>query len=370
MKVLHVLPSLNIGGAERLVIDIVRCFKEFKNVSSDLCILYNSYNESLMNEANSVSNEVSVLSNRKRHGGISLIWPLVKLINFNAYDIVHSHCINPSVVVGLSKPFTKKFYHVFTLHDTRILTKAHPIKQFILRKTADKVICISNVVKEEFDALRFNNSIVIKNGIDLSKFQKTRNKPQYRDIFRLVTVARLDIYKKGLDLLVQAISKCKKEGVNIDLDIIGPGELEEIQKLNELIHLYGVEKSIHLLGPRTDINEILGNYDLFILPSRYEGFGLVIIEAMSAGVPVLASNIDGPSEIISNNKDGFLFESEDVNSLTQQIIRLSKDEKLRNTVKDSALRKSLEYSIEKMCEQYYGVYNQLITSARVRKQWI
>jgi glycosyltransferase involved in cell wall biosynthesis len=132
--------------------------------------------------------------------------------------------------------------------------------------------------------------------------------------------------------------------------------------LNSLITKFGLSNQIKLVGLQTDVPKFLAGLDLLVVPSRWEGLGLVILEAGAAGVPVVASQIDGIVEIISHQNNGYLVEAGSVNQLTKGLTdvltAVSSDERLtwainlQKTVKEN-------FSIIKTVEQYQNYYERI-----------
>jgi len=162
--------------------------------------------------------------------------------------------------------------------------------------------------------------------------------------FTVLFVGKI-MYKKGVDLIIEAAKKMK----NCDFWLVGKGNYEEEVKKADLknIKLLGYIKNKHKL------NKIYNKCHCLVLPSRkYKGweelFGIVIIEAMAAGVPVIASDCVGPREIIESKKDGILFEKENLNGLINSIIFFKNDKKLRKKLIKNAYKKITDkYDIKK-----------------------
>ena len=175
------------------------------------------------------------------------------------------------------------------------------------------VFAISKSVKESLQRDYGVESIVVENGIVTANFHKRPLRPAQQPL-RIVQVSRLDHNKKGQDLLIEAVARMK--GL-FTVDFIGDGNsLEYLQSLTERL---GVSSNIRFLGKQTQayIAENLCQYDLFVQPSRYEGFGLTVAEAMAAQVPVLVSAGQGPAEVTCGDTYGWTFENGSVDDLVR-----------------------------------------------------
>jgi glycosyltransferase involved in cell wall biosynthesis len=192
------------------------------------------------------------------------------------------------------------------------------IKRMVYRRAA---ICIgaSRAVGEYFREIGCQNIEIIPNGVDLKKFENLTRKPH--DDFVIITVARLEKVK-GINYLIEAVSRLNLNGTRIILDIIGEGsERRSLENLTERLNL---RDRVRFLGeiPNEQISEYLAGGDCFVLSSLREGFGIVILEAQAAGLPVVASNVGGIPDLVEDGKTGLLVKPEDPDQLAVAINRV------------------------------------------------
>jgi len=175
---------------------------------------------------------------------------------------------------------------------------------------------------------------------------------------RVLAAGRLT-HQKGFDLLIKAwssIPEAQREGWN--LRICGEGDDRPI--LEKLIKKFGLGKEVQLLGQIADITSEYEEADLFVLSSRFEGFGLVILEALSSGVPVVSFDCPaGPSEIIENEVDGVLVPPEDIEGLADAIGSIINDEHKRQLMATAALRDRPQFSEEVVGAQWISLLESL-----------
>ena len=177
------------------------------------------------------------------------------------------------------------------------------------------VFAISNTVQNDLLTRYKIYSTVVFNGILTSNFtQRMATNP--KDIFKILTVSRLEHLKKGQDLLLEAVARIKGQ---VTIDFIGEGT--SLDYLKAKANKLKIENYVHFLGKKTQkyISEHLSNYDLFVQPSRWEGFGLTVAEAMAARLPVLVSEGQGPAEVTCGDKYGWLFINGNINDLKEKI---------------------------------------------------
>jgi len=176
---------------------------------------------------------------------------------------------------------------------------------------------------------RFNNILTIPNFVIRPK----RKKLCFKSVQKLISVGRLNPFK-GLDTMIHAFFHLSLRYPCLKLVIYGEGP--ERKNLQKLIDSFGLQKKIFLSGVTFEIQEILSDSDIFIFPSRYEGFPNALCEAMSVGLPVVASNCSGNVDIVRDGVDGRLFPVDDVNALIQILEELIEDEGQRRMLAKNA----------------------------------
>jgi glycosyltransferase involved in cell wall biosynthesis len=304
MVVTHLIYSLNTGGAEILLVDIAN--EQVSNANVSIVIINANYNKALLSK---IDKRIKVRIINRKDGSRNL-FKIIRL-NFILFklksDVIHCH--NHDIIPLVLHPF--KLRSVLTIHSVNIEKKYF--------KYYRKLFAISLIVKE--DILRRSGipSYLVYNGICTEKFLQKADIPP-GDFFKMVIVSRLDHNIKGQHLVLEALKLLREKGISkINLDLIGSGNSEII--LRELIIEYGLIKQVKFLGlkDRDFIYTHLKDYDLLIQPSLYEGFGLTVVEAMAAKVPVLVSDIDGPMEIIGQGEFGFYFQSGNATNLGEKL---------------------------------------------------
>ena len=166
-------------------------------------------------------------------------------------------------------------------------------------------------------------------------------------------------YQKNFASLIRAFSVVTKRFPEWSLDIFGDGE--ERDYLSSLITDLGLFENIHLMGNCSNIQEIMPRYSLFALSSRFEGFGLVLVEALSCGLPVVSYACPcGPKDIVRDGIDGFLVSPGDESMLAERICQLIEDENLRRKMGAAALERAKEFSFEKVIPMWTTLFEELV----------
>lgn len=175
---------------------------------------------------------------------------------------------------------------------------------------------------------------------------------------RVIAVGRLD-YQKGFDYLIDAWSLVAEKHKDWHLNIFGEGDLRKV--LHNQIEGLGLQNCITLCGRTSDIEKEYAKHSIFVLSSRGEGFGLVLVEAASCGLPLVSFDCpSGPSEIIEDGKNGFLVEKVgDVQTMADRICRLIENESLRRQMGENAKSMVNKFSVDEIKEQWILLLNRL-----------
>ena len=175
---------------------------------------------------------------------------------------------------------------------------------------------------------------------------------------RIISIGRY-AYEKGNDLLLQAWAIIQTKCSDWTLDVYGNGDRTPYQ--NQVLKLNIDPDHCHLFGPTSDVKHEYLNSSIFVLPSRFEGFGLVLIEAMACGVPVVSFDCEnGPRSIITDGVDGFLISPFDVEAFAEKVIMLMKNEDLRKEMGEKARRSVAKYDIDIVGQQWKQLFDELM----------
>ena len=171
---------------------------------------------------------------------------------------------------------------------------------------------------------------------------------------RVIAVGRY-VYQKGFDLLLQAWAKIERQCPDWMLVVYGDGDRAPYE---QMMRNLGIDTSRCLLnGPTTDIQREYVNSSLFVFTSRFEGFGMVLVEAMACGLPVVSFACPcGPKDIVRDGEDGFLVENGNIDELTQQLMKLMVDHRLRTAFARHALQNVQRFNIEQTALRWKSVF--------------
>lgn len=299
------------------------------------------------------------------------LWKGAKLIKQNRYDVINSHFAIPSGLIGiiLSKLFN--IPSVVSLHGGDIYDptkKYSPYKHFYLRKIvsyvmnkSDEVVANSNDTrKRAFEFYNVKREIeVINLGLIRPSFDRVtrKNLELSDDDFLITSIGRL-IKIKGLQYLLQAMHKL--ENKRLKLLVMGDGpEKKTLKMLSKKLGLEGQAEFLGFVGGERKY-QYLSVSDLFVLPSLKEAFGIVFLEAMHCGLPVITTTTGGQTDFLKDGENGFLVPVGDVDALAEKINLLCNDSNLRQKMSNKNRKDVKNFYSEKMAERYEKLFNQTL----------
>jgi glycosyltransferase involved in cell wall biosynthesis len=282
---------------------------------------------------------------------------LSQLVRARGIEIVHAHVARDYPLAALATRRSNARL-VLTRH---VLFPLNQIHKLTLRRTS-RVIAVSHAVAESLysqSIFERQNIVTIHNGIDLAKFTIGDPRKGSSQKLRVGTAGHIAPIK-GLDDFVRAAALVIQNHPNIEFVIAGEdksGSAENRIALERLIGELGVDENVKLIGWVDDMPEFLGTLDLFVSSARTEPFGLAIVEAMAAGVPVVATASEGAREIIDDGRSGRLVPIGDIASLAKAINELMTDENQRHVLAlNAGAVARAQFSLERMVERTVEVY--------------
>ncbi len=227
------------------------------------------------------------------------------------------------------------------------------LRQMLYSRARALVVQTDSVRRQMESIMKGRPIYVIPNFVERPTARSSEPRSKATGALQLAAMGRLD-YQKGFDLLIDAFAQAAKDQSNWSLVILGEGP--ERQRLEEQIHARGLEPCIRLLGWVPDPSSVLRDCDAFVLSSRFEGFPNALLEAMSLGLPAIATDCaSGPAEIIRNDVDGLLVPSNDIPALSAAIWRLMSDAQFRARLSTEAVQVAERFSTAKYFDRWEEV---------------
>lgn len=361
MKILQVITSLQIGGAEKLIVDIVPRLLQ-KGLEVDVC-LFNGKNTPFKQQLLSCGCKIYDLSYDERYYSPIKIYKLWRIMRH--YDVVHTHNTAPQLFAVIANYICKKKI-VTTEHSTNSRRRDYPILRYgdkWMYGRYDSVICISDIAEKVLkDYLDISPNIpcnicTINNGIDVARFyhaqplgRKSVGSNEMQFVIVMVAGFR---DAKDQETVIRAIAKLKDS--KYELWLVGDGERR--QTIEQCIRDEHIENQVKLLGVRMDVPSILKAADVVVMSSHWEGLSLSNIEGMSVGKPFLASDVNGLREVTTGY--GILFPHGNDQALADEIKRLAEDRPYYDQIAARCYERAQQFDIKNMADAYVKVYNQL-----------
>lgn len=362
IKIAYVLPTLDKGGAERMVVDLILNLN--RAVFEPVLILFKRGGEWLAELA--AENIPVIILEKKRKIDPLNFWRLFKALKNSKPQIIHTH-LGGDLYGRLAAKLLGVPVILSTEHN--INSDEKPLQNFLKRITnglADKIVAVSEAVKKDiisrYKAPETKISVIL-NGVETTKFlSRAKEKDKEMAVSEknkaiiFGTMGRLSPQKGHLTL----IKAWKQLKTRADCLIAGSGPLAA--SLNEEIKKAELDDKIKLVGPVSDPAAFLNSLDAFVFPSFWEGLGIVLLEAGLVGLPIIASAVNGITEII-NEDTGWLVPAGDADALAAKIdwlaVNLNKPE-----VKDKSdrLRAKIiaDFDIKKIAGEYQNLYRELL----------
>ncbi len=284
--------------------------------------------------------------------------------NGDSFDVVHAHEI-PSLSVYLARKRGLDAKFVYTVHGVayelisrpflKPLAKVLHFPERLSVNEADKIVAVSEHAKNETVShygVSADKIEAIHNGVDTEKFYSSK---QFEN--RILYVGYL-IERKGSDIVVDSFADIAEKFPDTELVLVGEGRIEE--ELKEKVRESGLEDKVEFKKDVSD-EELRDLYSssIFVMPSKYEGQGIVYVEAMSCGAPVIGCDNSAIPEMIEDSVNGYLIDR-DSESLSQALTSILEDDKLRKSMSEASREKAKDFDWNKIAERTETLYRNLV----------
>ncbi|ODS36576.1 MAG: hypothetical protein A7315_01855 [Candidatus Altiarchaeales archaeon WOR_SM1_79] len=383
-KILYLNPSSQLGGAEKSLLDLLRHLDKEKYHPIISCPGQGKFVGELVKmgvEIEIIPYHRGILDLSRKGNGLHLftfplfLWWLMptvlalkNLIKDKGVHLIVTNGIKCHFIGTVLSLITKKplIWHVRDL-----ITKGWV--KWALRSMGrffpHKIITNSNSVGRIFPGNERRETVY--NGINLSLFRPGLNGEKARSMLNIGKDTKLIgtighfAPLKGYEELTEAMAEIVREGFNVKLAIVGEAIYKNSnsykQKLLSLVDSRGLKDRVILAGFREDIPELLASFDIFVLPSRSEGFGRVNLEAMAMGKPVVSTNVGGIPEVVLDGVTGILVTSGNSKALAHAIIRLINDSRLGKSMGNAGRRRVEEhFTLRAHVQRIEEIYGEIL----------
>jgi glycosyltransferase involved in cell wall biosynthesis len=370
------------GGADENTLFTVQGLNK-KKYDVDL-IIGEEFDKNILNKVK--NNNFNIIKIKGLKGKLNFLYDpiillkLIKLLKINHYDIVHTHTTKAGILGRIASRIAGVPVIIHGLHGSTFQAFNSGLLNWLLflferltGRFTDAYISVSEVLSSKYiekgigekekyytvySGMKLDKFYNIKKNIDYEKKQRELGiNPRY---FIIGNVARMEM-RKGHKFLLDAFKKIIMERKDCPLKLLIIGEGEERGNLESYVRELNLEEKVIFTGYREDVEEFMALMDIFVLTSLREGLPRVLVQAAAVGIPLIAFNVDGVSEIIKDNQNGFLIRPRDVEQLASRIIKYIDNQELvllhsqrgREFIKD-------KWSIEDMVDKIDKIYQDLI----------
>lgn len=375
MNLLHLIPSLCKGGAERLVLDTCRELSQREGIRCKLVVMYeeNEYPH-LTRGVDIVFCNSRVLPSIKGKWQIDIAhWK--HIVQEFQPDIIHSHLFEAEIMSrywiysnaeyfthGHSNMEQLSSIQLKNIFNKRNLTNYYE-REFLLKKykeAGNYFISISKNTTSYFYKILpkylTKNIFLLPNAINVSNFYKQKINSSNK--LELVTIGTLNNNKNQVYLL-EVMLNLKKLGIDANLSIIGDGDQKSF--LQEFIARNELNSQVKIFGKQNDIPDFLSRAYIYIHAAKSEAFGLVLLEAMASGLPVITLDGGGNRDLIEEGKNGYILPQEtSPNAFAQKIIELAKDKELYTKFSEHAIKYAAQYDIKPYADRLILLYQKAL----------
>jgi len=373
ISILYLLHKFSFGGTERVVVNLLN--NSSSSTNNFICSFYN-YENDFLNELKHQQQNVFSL-NKKEGNDLSIPFKIASFCKKQNIDIIHSLGW-ATYAEGLvaAKLYKKKIKFIYsyrgkTIEDTIRIPKRRILAQRFFSHFCDAILTNSEISRKEYAqeiGIHPEKIEVVYNGVDVDRFISNNNENiikkrrafgiQENDIV-VGSVARFDPVK-NLEGLVNAFSGLDRDKyARCKLLLVGDGP--ELPFVRNTAKDLGLTQKVIFTGMRRDIPECLSVMDIYVQPSKFEGVPNAALEAMAAGLPVIATNVGGVSEIVEDRMTGILVAVDDERSLTQSIEFLVQHPARRREMGSLGRKRATSlFSIDKMVSEYEKLYEQIM----------
>lgn len=351
MKIAMIITSLEVGGAEKMVLNLIRELQEKAEIR--LFIIRKNYQTIYDRQLTEMKIKYYYLNAANPLFSIKAYKKLKQLLDEYDPDIIHSH-LKAADYVFLYRLRKKSVPWIHTVHTLAEFDVKH-IRRLFYRPLYKKGIIISVSVSEEVDSSLFRlygiRGRIIPNGVDLEKFKYL---PEEKTEFQVLHVGRF-IALKNHKYLITEFAKFANKKKDVKLILIGSGPLKK--KMQRLVRKMEISKQVKFVGHTSNVEQFMREACVFVLPSRYEGMSLALLEALASGLLVITRR--NLTSLIENEVNGFEIDIEK-NALFYELENLYENYGQLEIVRRNAEKSVSEFSLKQTAERYYKLYEELI----------
>ncbi|MDD5722591.1 MAG: glycosyltransferase [Syntrophales bacterium] len=362
IRVMQITHDLAIGGLQQVVVNICRNINRDRFSVSVLCLRAGG---ELVSELEEIGIPVLMLPQKRYGTDYFSFLKVASILRREKTEVIHTHNKQPFIDGTLGGIIARSRTIVHTDHGRIFPDKRrYAFAEWVMSHFVYRIASVSNKTREDlirYEKIRRKKIITVPNGVDERLFETcTDPEAKKRELgisgrYPILGIGARLVKEKGIDYLLGAVSELRKHYPGILLIIAGTGPYEDTLK-NGASELE-ITDHVAFVGARMDMPELLSVFDVYVLPSLSEGMPLALLEAMAAGCPIVATNVGGVPDIITDGYNGTLVEPRDSYALAKAILDIMRDDEQRERFRErSRFLYEQHYSATAMTKIYESLY--------------
>jgi L-malate glycosyltransferase len=365
VRVVHVVYELRHGGMELGVLKLTNAL-DATRIQSAIC---STRPAPALRHLAGPGVRLFELDRRPKGNDPRVAWSLYALFRRERPHIVHTHAWGTLLEGVIAARLARVPIVVHGEHGTLQVSMRQRWPQRLAWSCVDQVLSVSSRLGERMArevGFPVGRIRTIRNGVDVARFRRVEKAEARAALgvpaegFVAVTVGRL-VRVKDHARLLDAVARLRQDGLPVTLLIAGDGPLKsDLEQQSERL---GMQKHVHMLGHRQDVEIVLAAGDVFVLPSRSEGLSNTILESMAAGLPVVATRVGGADEMVIDGRTGILVRPECIDDLVTALRAVMSNPSMCYAMGQAGReRVEAEFDIAKMAREYESLYLELASS--------
>lgn len=369
VPILFLITGLNTGGAEMQVYQVIKTLREKQSICHPIVVSLlplGPVGQKFQQDG------VSVYSLEMKRGrpSVAAIAKLNRIVKTENIQLIHSHMYHANLLGRLMKLFHPNIKLVNTIHNINIGGRNRERLLQVTNGLTDSLTIISETAREHFvnvGAAKPEKLLFLPNGVNTKLYQ---GKPGARETIRSqvniadstftwLAVGRFDEQKNYPNLL-NSFQRVLQEKPDNELLLVGVGPL--LEEMKELAAKLGISKSVHFLGYRSDIPDIMSAADAYVMSSDWEGMPLVLQEASSVGLPIVCTDVGGNKEVVITGKTGFIVQPRSHYALAEGmlcLLRLDEDSRKRMGQEGKEYMQAA-FELDRVAERWDALYKRVL----------
>jgi glycosyltransferase involved in cell wall biosynthesis len=385
-RIAHVINSFGIGGVPQVVYQLLR------SLPNDTYELYlyvlKSYpdNGAARQQLSDYFRDMGVIVRcpDRDEKKFYVVSQLCHWLKDDRIDIVHTHSYKPNIYGRLAATMMRRSQglktvaHYHNFYDNKWTEDDSLVYEQFLAETTDSFLaCSGSVAKHAVEKIGLTTQSfeVILNGIDLDRFKIRPDRAAIKsslsipEDFNVVGIVGRISQQKAQDIFLEAAAKIH-QGLPKTLFLI-VGAADEPAMLDKMLALtvsLGLQEKVRFLGYRDDIPSIYSIIDILVMPSRWEGFGLALVEAMAMGLPIVCTGVGGIPEVVIPNETALFVATESPGQVADALTRLLENQSLRFKMGQAGKIRAEQFSYQRIGQQVHQKYQQLLYGHKEEKR--